>query len=49
MINLLIYAIIACVLFVIFYKEETEVMDEVHSNYAECMAENMFGVSHENK
>ncbi len=49
MINILIYAIIALALFVIFYREknDTEIMDFVHSNYAEYRMELLRGDDNE--
>ena len=43
MINLLIYSIIACVLFVIFYKETESIVDLIKSNYAEFKLELLIG------
>lgn len=48
--NLIIYALIACVLFVIFYREDkNEVMDMVHSNYAEYRMELLRGIEDEQR
>ncbi len=47
MINLLIYAIVACVLFVIFYKEKESIVDSIKSNYAEFKLELLIGEDNE--